>query len=579
MTEQAIEKDSRSADASATACLVELLEQFNEDAARSARGMREMLEQDCSQFLRAAQPLLRSIPDSRGLRALVTLLWSKGLFLNVLCNPSTLRLDEAVQLARAALSFNPVLEKVLMRCLLGANEPGALDDVFQERLLEIMAALSDGDRLLPPAMLQHPNVRIRSKAALLIGRSQNNSRWLKKRMSEADPRVRANAIEAVWGTTDVECKGILWDAASDEHHRVAANALVALYGLGETGSIALMIDMSGRASPLSRSAGAWAMGHTRDRRFLPVLAGMFSEADGTLRKTVFSAISKIKQGAASLLDAGRLCVSISKPSSQAEGLWRMGATVTTQEGLVVPGIRPTHFVVSSGGEPVAHFNVHENRLDPALLIGFLIPAAGAGSTAYRDYVERCLVECKKYQRPGDLWCVWEYSMTRPGVAASSEPAGAGKAGGVPEAAFGFLASAAPVETHRHLILIGPERPLERAAASAAAGEWNRLAAAARAAGATIHVLSGGPDGADFLNDLCSQERGRLYRADSRVEMRSHLEALCRSLLETYEITYRIPESGGAQPATRLQIYSPQGCGEDSSENKADAPKELTPAAD
>lgn len=579
MAEQAREPDSRGADAAATAHLVQLLEGFNEDSALATRGMRELLDDDCPQFLRAAQPLLKNISESRGLRSLITLLWSRGLFLKVLCDPSILRLDEAVQLARAAIGFNPVLEKVLARCLLDTNEAAALDDAFQERLLEIMAGLSEGDQLLPPATLQHPNVRIRSKAALLIGRTQNNSRWLQRRMTEADPRVRANAIEAVWGTNDDECKHILWNAVTDEHHRVCGNALVGLYRFGETRSIALLIEMSEHQAAPFRSAAAWAMGNTRDPRFLPVLAGMFSRCDGQLRKTIFTAISKIKQSTARWLEAGKLCVSISEPSALPDGYGRIGATVTTPQGSPATGLQPTHFVVWEGLQPIAQFEVRKHALPPALLMGFLIPGVDPDLIEYRDYVERSLFECKKYQRAGDLWCVWEYSMAPVGLGKLHGPGQAAPTPHIPEAAFRFLTGSARPEADRHLVLIGPEHPRGHPPFPGMAEEFARLGAAADAANATVHVLRAEASGDDYLDHLCPHNRGREYRIQSRQQMPFQLERICRSVLESYDIVYRLPQPDALQAPVRLQVYSPAGCGENTCDDKDPSPKESARPAD
>ena len=573
MAEQAREQDSRSADAAATVRLTQLLEEFNEDSALATRGMRELLEVDCSQFLRAAQPLLKNISESRGLRCLITLLWSRGLFLKVLCDPSTLRLDEAVQLARVAIRFNPVLEKVLARCLLDTNETAGLEDAFQERLLEIMAGLSEGDQLLPPATLQHPNARIRSKAALLVGRTQNNSRWLQRRMSEPDGRVRANAIEAVWSTNDDECRDILWSAVTDQHHRVCGNALVGLYRFGETRSIALLIEMSEHPEAPFRSAAAWAMGNTLDARFLPVLAGMFSRCEGQSRKTVFTAISKIKQSTARWLEAGELCVSISEPSALPDGYERIGATVTTPQGSPATGLQPTHFIVLDGVHPVAHFEVRKQALPPALLMGFLIPGVDPDLIEYRDYVERCLFECKKYQRAGDLWCVWEYSTGLAELGKSHGPAEGPPAAHIPEAAFRFLAGNARHQADRHLILIGPEHSGGRPVSRGIAEDFARLGAAADAANAAVHVLRAEAPVDDYLGHLGPHNKGRVYRIQSRQQVPFQLEKICRSVLESYDIVYRLPQPAALQAPVRLQVYSPAGCGENTCDNKDPGPKE------
>lgn len=52
------------------------------------------------------------------------------------------------------------------------------------------------------------------------------------RLGESDPRVRANAIESLWGVDSPEARTLLSFATNDANNRVVGNALLGLYHLG-----------------------------------------------------------------------------------------------------------------------------------------------------------------------------------------------------------------------------------------------------------------------------------------------------------------------------------------------------------
>ena len=60
----------------------------------------------------------------------------------------------------------------------------------------------------------------------MIGRGSKSTKWVMGRLSESDPRVRANAIESMWGVDTPEARTLLNFAVSDANNRVAGNALL-----------------------------------------------------------------------------------------------------------------------------------------------------------------------------------------------------------------------------------------------------------------------------------------------------------------------------------------------------------------
>src|SRR5205085_1468063 len=103
------------------------------------------------------------------------------------------------------------------------------------RLMEILAAISDGARIFPSLvrLLRHPNPHIRSKAVLMIGRGNRSPKWVRQRLADTDSRIRANAAEALWGVNNDEAREILQSLVHDSNNRVAGNAILGLYRLGD----------------------------------------------------------------------------------------------------------------------------------------------------------------------------------------------------------------------------------------------------------------------------------------------------------------------------------------------------------
>ena len=90
------------------------------------------------------------------------------------------------------------------------------------------------------------------KVARMAGRLLRNLRWLEMRLSDPDPRVRANAVESLWGVNSPEARSLFLTAARDPHHRVH------FVRSGKT-----------RCAPRYGSANGWPNSKTGTRCWLP----------------------------------------------------------------------------------------------------------------------------------------------------------------------------------------------------------------------------------------------------------------------------------------------------------------------
>jgi HEAT repeat protein len=162
--------------------------------------------------------------------------------------------------------------------------------------MDVLSEIADAARIMPAIMrmMRHPNPHLRSKAVKMIGRGNRSSKWVQSRLGDADPRVRANAVESLWGVDTPEARALLNGAVTDSHHRVAANALLGLHHLGEPSVPAIVVKMAAHESARFRAAAAWVMGETGDSRFTDALRHLITEADAAVRRRAFAALARIK---------------------------------------------------------------------------------------------------------------------------------------------------------------------------------------------------------------------------------------------------------------------------------------------
>ena len=243
-----------------------LVKNFEADAATSRQQIRDLLDNDRDLFYATSIEILKSTADSRGAQYLVALLVSNGMLLQALCNPELSR-EEALSLGRAARRVDPMVDVALARSLAdSAVGDSAIHVADPAKLMDILCEIADPGRIMPSLMrmMRHPNPYLRSKAVKMIGRGSKSTKWVMGRLSESDPRVRANAIESLWGVDTPEARTLLKFAASDANNRVAGNALLGLYHLGEASVLSDVVNLAAPRIPSVSRLGS--VGYGRNRR-------------------------------------------------------------------------------------------------------------------------------------------------------------------------------------------------------------------------------------------------------------------------------------------------------------------------
>lgn len=133
------------------------------------------------------------------------------------------------------------------------------------RALTILAEVVSDHRLNPVIVQlvrsRHP--KIRSKVLAIIARCCPNPMTAERYLEDDDPRVRANLIEALadCASNSAWLQEALQNHVWDRNNRIAANAAVGLFRLGETDAALTHIRrMASDERPAFRASAAWAMG-------------------------------------------------------------------------------------------------------------------------------------------------------------------------------------------------------------------------------------------------------------------------------------------------------------------------------
>ena len=592
------------------AAVQKIISEFEANPMVCSRTLRSMYEQDQTGFFESLLPLLRRGEDSSGFQYLLTFLLSEGILLKPLCDPGVFTLDEAIAISRRLRQVDSQFDVRLLRSLIhknGSTSNQELERIAGSaagiRLLEIMSEVSDGTHLLSTVtrLMSHPDPRVRSKAALLVGRSNKNHKWVQERLGESDARVRANAVESLWGADDAGSRAVFLSALGDENCRVVANAVLGLYRLGDPGSVRLIRQLMSHPDTAFRVSGVWVMGETGDPRFLPMVARLISEPLAELRGNAFRAMAKLKKAMAQRTACEPLTV-IAGPPRRLENNWnQFGAAVRYQSRQPIPELNITNFAVLEDSALVREYSVRQRGKSEPLAVALAFPRildrGGPAVDIQDDSIELAL----RHKRKHDLWMVMKYitasqEKPRPPAVAAPQPRNSTSILGLETSAQALNAGDADLSSVRMRFTANAKAltdavsspGLRLACASDLHQATRSLIDAARqmraarnvilvcqspvdtftedvkdqildanTSGVAVHIISPWPTAA--MNEFCSRTGGTLLTPQSPDQIPKTLEGLCASLLNTYEVRYE-PENPGASKL-RLQVYTDTLMGE------------------
>jgi hypothetical protein len=490
-----------------------LVEGFPANPSNSGKLLQRLLLDSPEQFFQDSLPLLRAAPDTQAFYYVLALLHSRNLILRNVCDPALFTKSESVALAKRMGRVEPLFDIKLTKMLL-ANEglaPGAEPEQACAgiRLLEVIAETSDrGRSLLLAQLLNHASPQVRSKAALLMGKSNKDVKWVSRRMREPDSRVRANAVEALWRVESEDCRQVFESALDDPANRVVGNALLGLYLLGASAAIGLILKMVAHQDQGFRRTAIWVMGETGDLRFLDALSGLMKDSEPPLRPYAFRAFAKLKQKRSRLAALPALWLHAFNRETRPGGWKEMRVAAVSPSGPVL-GLKPTQFALWENSELVLDYNVTPMVEKEPLMIALAF-ASDAG--IQREGLENCF----RFQRKGDSGLVLPYCAELDSAGVADQ----------------LLASVANSNGKRHLVLLGRE------SLNAPSAKVHEIADAARLADVTMHVVD--------------------TRSVAEDSMPEFLASLCAGLTASYQVRYR--NEGGVQDL-EIEVCTEQGLGE------------------
>mgnify|MGYP000424566935 CR=1 FL=1 len=528
------------------------------------------------EFVPSVLKVVREGERGAGLRYLAGWLLESGLLGELLAK--RLESSEAEALLRGLMRIEPFFEVRLLRWLMKERESEAIRRLGPglEQLVILIDRVSPGNRLLPLTvqLLRLEDGRIRSKSALMLAQRNGRAEWALK---ESDPRVRANAVEALWGKDTPKVRHLLREYSKDPNNRVSGNALLALHRLREAGAFDEIVRMSRHPQEAFRATAAWVMGQTGDPRFLAPLEALAKDPDERVRANAAASIPKVTPTAK--VQYRRLEISILHARDAGSHL-RLWAAVSGLEGEVLS--------VVAEAAPGERLEAQARRVAPeAVDVAFLLPKRCYLPAEAVGLLEAAVRKFYSSKREADRGMVLRYGDGPAcAEAACASPAGYQRIRGLalePPRTPGPPVRGRPARFNAvHSSAFEPEAPsLEEALRAALAAETrmqaavNVVAVAGAHTGefqlplpgstqdAFVHVIlaPGAPPGArEALAGLAEGSRGALLEASNWKEVPELMNTLRLGLIDGYEIL--LPGDGSvAERRLKLSVSQPGARGE------------------
>jgi hypothetical protein len=231
--------------------------------------LRRLAKESPAMFLPVAMKYLLSEEISNASRCVVNLALRQEELPAFLADPATATLEIAQKLFKRFIEADPAFDVTMARRLPDrdcTNHAEAFDGLRCTRALDLLDLHSRGRRLLP--ILSHlPNAgdqRVAAKATLFVGRRLRNPAWVADLLSRSDPRVRASAVESMWGLNTPMAIRRLEKCSEDRNNRVMGNALVGLHIADHRSIESELLALSQSRLPNRRSMAAWALAKLAD---------------------------------------------------------------------------------------------------------------------------------------------------------------------------------------------------------------------------------------------------------------------------------------------------------------------------
>ncbi len=412
--------------------------------------------------------------------------------------------------------------------------------------------------------------RIRSKVARMVGRYSQYQSFVARRLQEDDPRVRANAIESLWGVDTEVARRFLETAVADAHHRARANAIYGLYLLGNPSSIPLLVKQSNHPSPLFRAAALWVVTQTADPRFLGLANALSADSDESVRRNAATAATRIQER----MEAERRKPSFRMRILRARGPdpeWRTVRMLLPRE--VSNGAKGTDFIIEENGYQVHRFEVSRMNIRHPLRVGIAVPEARPNST----WVASAETAIKPWLTAGsskDAFSIFRYSpganrptytakglravfATRPDIVAD-QLAMQVPSGDLSEAVTELAGGLSVLDVERGLIVFAEIAPGADATWLAVPSD---LVLTLRSNNVPVHAVVSGAAPGSALEATCAKLGGVYECADTPEGIAASCSTIFNSFSDRYEVRYVSEKHADPGATVKVTVYSPAGWAE------------------
>ena len=351
-----------------------MIEQFARDPVRVGKAMRDALNEDAGGFAEAVARAPNPSAADRGFRYALILLRDSGLLVPMLASPATTSFAQALKIVRVAIESDRNFANSMLDALVGRSELQSGESVL--RILDLVAQcpehVSSWRRV--SRLSDHGDSRVRSKCSSLLARFNFHERRVVTSFEEAEPRERANLLEALWDANPARTAGVVEQALTDSNNRVAGNACLALYRAGNPRALSSLADMLHGEAREFRVTAAWVMGQLRDRRFAGLLRKAAGSDDLVLRRTAIRALTHLDRTVNCGIAEGVQAVFVSAPAGPAgDEIW---ISVQDADGRFIKGMAAVDFYLSDGEEnPVLDYSVEEVAVTGGVSLRVCWPAA------------------------------------------------------------------------------------------------------------------------------------------------------------------------------------------------------------
>jgi HEAT repeats len=329
-------------DKSTSGLLQSALATFPTDRVSAICAIQRLQSSDPAGLAQAAVQLLFSAKEpSPGLQHVAGLKGAGNLVADLLMNEQVIPLEAAMTLVRKLVGFDARLDVRLVQRTIAkaADGVGSIIDTEALRMLQLVDEISDC-ALLSSSLIQflrHPSKKVHSKAALMLGRSNWNPDRMESLLASENGRLRANAVESLWGHRHQGIEEILWAATQDSCARVVANALFGLCLLGDSEAYLQLAGLADTPDPVLRRSAAWAMGENGDPQFDEALQKLEQDADANVREVAQKSRKKLRAQEPVQLPTD-LAVTLDQSTAEADESAKEAATEASWEAARQRGL-------------------------------------------------------------------------------------------------------------------------------------------------------------------------------------------------------------------------------------------------